>query len=85
MGKPLELIDYNIPFKDLEEKSFDAFMYHMTTMFTDVRINMSGCTIELRTLDSVPLDDFESRLNNFISLVEGMKYNAGRIPGGKIQ
>ncbi len=74
-------IDYNIPFSDLKDKTFDAFMYHMTTMFTDVRINRSAPTIELRTLDSVPLDDFEVKLNRFISLVEGMKYNTG----GKIQ
>ena len=57
----------DVPFKAASARSFDAFLYHMTTLFTDVRFNLKGPTLELRTLDSVPVDQFKSKWIDFIS------------------
>jgi hypothetical protein len=65
-----EDIGLNIPFYMTDDLSFDTFMYHMTTIFTDIRLNMKGPSIELRTLDSMPFPQFEERLKEFISMLE---------------
>ncbi len=62
-----DVIDKNIPFVHTGNHSFDAFLYHMTTIFTDVRLNIKGPTIELRTLDSMPVNAFERKWKMFIS------------------
>ena len=65
-----EHIGENKPFIETQDLSFDAFMYHLTTIFTDIRLNIKGPSIELRTIDSVPLDQFEMKWNRFISMIE---------------
>lgn len=59
-----------MPFRKRREITFDKFLYHMTTIFTDVRINCKGPTMELRTLDSVPTSYFEEKWKRFISIVQ---------------
>ncbi len=59
-----------VPFRKKGEITFDKFLYHMTTVFTDVRINCKGPTVEMRTLDSLPAADFEEKWRRFISIVE---------------
>ena len=54
------------PFEAASDRSFDAFLYHLTTLFNDIRINLKGPTLELRTPDSVPLDRFKSKWLPFI-------------------
>lgn len=65
-----EHISENKPFMETDDLSFDAFMYHLTTIFTDIRINIKGPSIELRTIDSVPIDQFSQKWNEFISILE---------------
>jgi len=55
-----------VPFGKSTDRSFSAFLYHMTTIFTDVRFNLKGPTLELRTLDSMPVDDFRAKWRQFI-------------------
>ncbi|NQU16258.1 MAG: hypothetical protein HQ561_19035 [Desulfobacteraceae bacterium] len=59
-----------VPFRKKGEITFDKFLYHMTTLFTDVRINCKGPTVEMRTLDSLPVGRFEEKWRRFISIVE---------------
>lgn len=63
-------ISDNIPFYRTKNRSFDAFLYHMTTIFTDVRFNGKGPSVELRTLDSLPFSEFTQRWERFITLLE---------------
>lgn len=65
-----EHIGENKPFIETGDISFDAFMYHLTTIFTDIRLNIKGPSLELRTIDSVPFDEFEGKWNRFISIVD---------------
>ncbi|MCF8111718.1 MAG: hypothetical protein K9J85_09545 [Desulfobacteraceae bacterium] len=60
------------PFYLVSERSFEAFLYHITTIFTDVRFNLKGTTFELRTPDSMPLKEFKSRWRRFIELTENI-------------
>ena len=73
LGFEAATIDDNIPFKDTPNKSFEAFKYQMTTIFTDVRLNIKSFTLELRTLDSMPIALFERKWLRFISLIEEIK------------
>ena len=68
----LTAVDFNqrIPFAELENPSFSQFLVHLTTIFTDVRLNLKGPTFELRTTDSLPLADFKNRWQRFITEVE---------------
>ena len=59
-----------IPFAELDNPSFTQFLAHLTTIFTDVRFNLKGPTLELRTMDSLPLPVFKNRWHNFIAEVE---------------
>jgi gamma-glutamylcysteine synthetase len=67
-----DVIGENITFVDSADLSFNAFLYHMTTLFTDVRFNLKGPTLELRTMDSMPLDSFRIRWKKFIGLFENI-------------
>lgn len=64
-----EHIGENRPFIETLDTSFDSFMYHLTTIFTDIRLNIKGPSIELRTIDSVPFDQFKMKWNRFILLI----------------
>ncbi len=68
----LAAVDFHqrIPFAELENPSFGQFLVHLTTIFTDVRLNLKGPTFELRTMDSLPLSDFKNRWQRFIKEVE---------------
>ena len=60
------------PFYEVEGGSFDMFLYHMTTIFTDIRLNFKGPTLELRTLDSVPFDIFKQKWKQFTEQMENV-------------
>jgi glutamate--cysteine ligase len=62
----------NVPFPMKEDTSFEAFLYHMTTIFTDIRLNLKGPTWELRTLDSQSIPVFEQKWKEFINTIENM-------------
>ncbi len=62
-----------IPFESIRPKpSFEEFLDHFTTIFTDVRLNTKGMTLELRTLDSRPLDQFKNSWIAFVSMVQSV-------------
>ena len=63
-------IGENKPFIETDDLSFDAFMYHLTTIFTDIRLNVKGPSIELRTIDSVPFDQFKLKWNKFTLILQ---------------
>lgn len=60
------------PFREIEGLTFDDFLFHLTTIFSNVRLNMKGPTIEMRTLDSMPAAAFEKKWKLFVSEVNGM-------------
>ncbi len=60
----------DIPFWQTRNNSFDTFLEHLTTIYTNVRLNLKGPTLELRTLDSLPVSEFERKWKNFVSLFE---------------
>ncbi|OPL18049.1 MAG: hypothetical protein AVO35_07780 [Candidatus Aegiribacteria sp. MLS_C] len=51
---------------------FDDFLDHLTTMFTDVRVNVKGGTLELRTPDSRPLSEFREAWEEFVERCESV-------------
>ncbi len=59
-----------IPYWQTVNPSFDYFLYHLTTIFTDVRLNMNAPTLELRTPDSMPGESFKKIWNQFIEQIE---------------
>lgn len=60
-----------IPFgKIIPCPGFQEFMVHFTTIFTDVRLNTKGMTLELRTLDSRPLHLFRGAWITFLDMVQ---------------
>jgi len=62
-----------IPFESIRPRpSFEEFMNHFTTIFTDVRLNTKGMTLELRTLDSRPLDQFRNTWIAFVNMVKSV-------------
>jgi len=65
-----EVLGEDVAFADSSNLSFDRFLYHMTTLFTDVRFNLKGPTLELRTMDSMPLEQFRNRWKRFVVLLE---------------
>jgi gamma-glutamylcysteine synthetase len=65
-----QTIKENIPFIEKGDLSFGEFFYHLTTIFTDVRLNLKRNTVELRTLDSMRPDRFEAKWRQFISIVQ---------------
>jgi len=60
----------NIPVYKLKELDFNYFKAHMTTIFTDVRLNLKGPTMELRTLDSMPACDIKKKWRFFTSVFD---------------
>jgi hypothetical protein len=68
-----ETLKENIPFMEKKDASFDEFLYHFTTIFTDVRLNLKRNTMELRTLDSMPPDRFEEKWRKFILTIQEIK------------
>lgn len=54
------------PFYQIRDQSFDNFLSHFTTIFTDIRLNAKGPTLELRTPDSVPFERFETMWYDFM-------------------
>lgn len=67
-----EVLGEDVPFFNANDQSFEAFLYHMTTLFTDVRFNLKGPTLELRTLDSMPTDQFVHKWKRFIFFLENI-------------
>lgn len=65
-----EVLGENVIFPLAHDQSFEAFLYHMTTLFTDVRFNLKGPTLELRTLDSMPARHFRPKWDIFIASLE---------------
>jgi len=61
-----EVLGEDVPFWQGSDCSYEQFLWHMTTMFTDIRLNIKGPTLELRTPDSVPPAVFESMWEQFI-------------------
>ena len=61
-----DTIKENLPFITKQDASFDEFFYHLTTIFTDVRLNLKRNTVELRTLDSMQPHRFEEKWRQFI-------------------
>ena len=58
------------PFCNIEENGFSDFLDHLTTIFTDVRVNVKFATLELRTPDSRPLGEFPYLWQKFIEKCE---------------
>ncbi len=59
-----------VSFAQLRKPSFNDFLIHLTTIFTDVRLNLKGPTFELRTMDSLPVKEFSKRWWRFVDEVE---------------
>ncbi len=58
-------ISENKPFCLIKDTSENSFLYHLTTIFTDIRLNLKGPTLELRTLDSLPAHELRDRWKKF--------------------
>jgi glutamate--cysteine ligase len=71
-------LDTDLPWGMLPDRSFGEFLVHMTTIFTDIRLNLKGTTWELRTPDSVPLDGFGAIWDRFLDRVESRPGKTGR-------
>ncbi len=68
--RALEL-NSGIPFGSIRPRPpFEDFLVHFTTIFTDVRLNTKGMTLELRTLDSRPLHMFRGTWITFLDMVQ---------------
>lgn len=65
-----ETIGENIPFHETKDLGFDVFLCHLTTIFTDIRFNIKGPSLEMRTLDSMPLHFFVSKWEKFVYSLE---------------
>ena len=63
-----------IPFYKKKGITFQGFLDHMTTIFTDVRLNLKGPTMELRTLDSIPFEAFRGKWNLFVDSLKKVCY-----------
>jgi gamma-glutamylcysteine synthetase len=70
VGVDAVVLGAEIPYWQTVNPSFESFLYHLTTLFTDVRLNMSAPTLELRTLDAMPGDAFREKWKRFIAQVE---------------
>jgi len=60
------ILEEDVPFWQSSDTGFERFLYHLTTIFTDVRLNNKGPTLELRTLDSMPEEKFRFIWNRFL-------------------
>ncbi len=59
-------------FRSIEGKNFTDFLDHLTTIFTDIRVNCKVATLELRTPDSRPLEAFPSIWEKFVEKCENL-------------
>jgi glutamate--cysteine ligase len=60
-----------VPFGSISPKpDFSAFKTHFTTIFTDVRLNTKGMTLELRTPDSRPMHLFREAWITFQDMIQ---------------
>lgn len=59
-----------VAFKECLRPGFEFFLNHLTTVFTDVRFNLKGPTLELRTPDSTPVERFPCLWDSFIGHFE---------------
>jgi gamma-glutamylcysteine synthetase len=69
----LNALDLNsgVPFGSITPKPcFQDFLVHFSTIFTDVRLNTKGITLELRTPDSRPLHLFRGAWITFLDMVQ---------------
>lgn len=57
-------------FAKVPGRDFDGFLDHLTTMFTDIRVNVKGGTLELRTPDSRPIEEFPAAWGEFVGRCE---------------
>jgi gamma-glutamylcysteine synthetase len=68
--KALDL-DTSLPFERIRPRpDFSAFLYHFTTIFTDVRLNTKGMTLELRTPDTRPIHLFKGAWIDFLDTLQ---------------
>jgi len=65
-----DILGADIPFFESEAAGFEDFLYHLTTIFTDIRLNVDSATLELRTPDSVPADLFFEKWKRFVDAVK---------------
>lgn len=65
-----EVLGEDVPFHESSDTGFNAFKYHFTTIFTDIRLNLASATLELRTPDSMPAGEFFETWKRFIKAVE---------------
>jgi glutamate--cysteine ligase len=72
-----EVLGEEVPFHMAADSSFEAFLDHMTTIFTDVRFNLKGPTLELRTPDSQPVVQFRKKWEDFVSIMENTGKGGG--------
>ena len=61
------------PFYELPDQDFQKFLVQLTTIFTDIRLNLKGPTVELRTPDSMPMPEFAEKWRRFIEIVESKR------------
>ena len=59
-------------FSNIAGRNFADFLDHLTTIFTDVRINVKFATLELRTPDSRPLEEFPYLWLKFVEKCENL-------------
>lgn len=67
-----DVLGEDVPFAKAADQSYEAFLNHMTTVFTDIRFNLKGPTLELRTLDSMPVSRFRLKWQKFIQIMENI-------------
>lgn len=65
----------NIPYRFVPCQTDEAFMEHWTTIFTDLRLNFKGPTMEMRTMDSLPPEEFFKRWRRFVSSFDDINPN----------
>ena len=73
VGLDAVALGVEVPYWQTTDPDFASFLYHLTTLFTDVRLNMSAPTLELRTLDAMPGNRFRERWRKFVNAVEAME------------
>jgi gamma-glutamylcysteine synthetase len=76
-------LDTGLPWGMLPDGSFGEFLAHMTTIFTDIRLNLKGVTWELRTPDSVPIERFGAIWDRFLDRMESRPGEPG--PGAFVR
>ena len=65
-----EVLGLDRPFFETENPDLESFLDHFTTIFTDVRINLKGPSVELRTPDSMSFEAFRKKWTCFTEIME---------------